>query len=896
MPDTLSLQGKVAMVTGSGRENGIGAGIALALARNGASVAVHHVSDSVKERAAHLCEALKEAGGQAIVLQGPVDTLAGARQLVSKTLEGFNTDHIDILVNNAGIACLCPITEVPNEHELSHLLHVNILGPFYMVNSVLPHMPRGGRIINISSTNAKRGNINVSTYAASKAALDNLTWTWADELGKSRGITVNSIAPGPVPTDLYPKGRERELMEVEVALTRAEDRAGTKEDIGDAVLLLVSEKSRWITGQYISNSEPVQRQKTISIVVNRPNMASPAWDVEPLEIFDARQSLRIGAYDLAEAAIRRLPESLAAADDAILIQLEICNAKGDYLTMKKYVSQLLSQDVARPPAVMELLQLCLTRCRMMTEMAMSDYIASGVDTWDRFLKDVNLESCDKTTLFLEAEFHRGMHACIHFIYNNKKASQRPRDTDFGTETLEDYPLPLLRQDAAVRLTTVVRRLLNYNDPHAALGIYTVLVGWYSLDEVDSGKLLEEILNHGIPDSLLAARIYIQHATATAKRGTFEIARTLLTEAKSAVAFLGPSEYTNEIRMIEAKMGFIAIGSLGALSGPLGSAVIEGEYVSMVQEFLLAGHYSLAANAVTEYMACIDYIPQPERVNEILDLTETLGATSGNNAYMWTVRLIALGSAPLQGQIALGHRSIWCQTYLSNYSETGAWEISRRFALHYSLYYHKIGDLNQQLCWAMAAADYDARITNDPYERLSSMHQTFMIMIRRLNLLPEEEHEGFELEDVQQYGIDAFEACEAAGFKDLASSFLERLSQVGIVPETLLGASQDNLAPVLTPLGEPKNLDANELLTLYVKQRNLLDRCLDYNCAEQAFEVIDQFNAYIDPILDVLRHGTDLNLRAGDFAMVRNAMLVRLARGILRVDRSVREERGLGHAA
>lgn len=97
MPDTLSLEGKVAIVTGSDRENGIGAGIALALARNGASVAVHYLSDSVKDRAAQVCETLKKAGGQAIAVQTPLETLEGARLLVSKTLEGFNTDHIDIL-------------------------------------------------------------------------------------------------------------------------------------------------------------------------------------------------------------------------------------------------------------------------------------------------------------------------------------------------------------------------------------------------------------------------------------------------------------------------------------------------------------------------------------------------------------------------------------------------------------------------------------------------------------------------------------------------------------------------------------------------------------------------------------------------------------------------------
>ncbi|PCD24677.1 hypothetical protein BFJ63_vAg11049 [Fusarium oxysporum f. sp. narcissi] len=269
MPDTLTLQGKVAIVTGSGRENGIGAGIALALARNGASVVVNYVSDSSKHRAENVCTTLREAGGKAIAIQASVDTIEGAKHLVNKTLEGFETDHIDILgellvqtlpseltavVNNAATVFFCSITDEPNVEQLTKVFQLNVLGAFYMVHYVIAHMPPGGRIINISSTNAKRGNVFASSYAASKAALDNLTWTWAGELGRSKGITVNSVAPGPVRTEIYPKGREDELMKWEVDITRAADRPGTPEDIGDAVLLLVQEKSRWITGQYIGVS------------------------------------------------------------------------------------------------------------------------------------------------------------------------------------------------------------------------------------------------------------------------------------------------------------------------------------------------------------------------------------------------------------------------------------------------------------------------------------------------------------------------------------------------------------------------------------------------------------------------------------------------------------------
>lgn len=174
-------------------------------------------------------------------------------------------------MNNAGTAVISPIFGEPDTEQLAKMFQLNVLGPFYMVNSAVPHMPRGGRIINISSTNSKRGYPYISAYGASKAALDNLTWTWAEEasltaasqigpfadspqLGRSRGITVNSVAPGPVSTDIYPEGKEEEFMAAELAVTRAENRPGTTADIGDAVLLLASEKSRWITGQYISVS------------------------------------------------------------------------------------------------------------------------------------------------------------------------------------------------------------------------------------------------------------------------------------------------------------------------------------------------------------------------------------------------------------------------------------------------------------------------------------------------------------------------------------------------------------------------------------------------------------------------------------------------------------------
>jgi len=258
-PDTLSLAGKVAIVTGSSRENGIGAAIALALGRNGASVAVTYATPSSEKRAEAVAESIRTLGGKAIVVVGDLKTEEGAEKIVQETIKAFG-EHIDILVNNAGFGSYHSSLKISKE-ELDHFFQLNVYSAVYMTQRVVPHMSKGGRIINISSISAKIGMGGMPIYGATKAALDSLTYAWAQEFGKSHGITVNSIAPGPVPTDAT-----NELVELQalapfiLQLTRAEDRFGTTQDIADATLLLVSEKGRWITGQHISVSGGITGQ------------------------------------------------------------------------------------------------------------------------------------------------------------------------------------------------------------------------------------------------------------------------------------------------------------------------------------------------------------------------------------------------------------------------------------------------------------------------------------------------------------------------------------------------------------------------------------------------------------------------------------------------------------
>ncbi|KAK5168287.1 uncharacterized protein LTR77_006856 [Saxophila tyrrhenica] len=235
-PDTLSLAGKTALVTGSGRETGIGAGIARALARNGVAAAIHYVSKDSKARAENVAADIsKEFGTKATVVQGGVESYDTAKDMVEQILKELGVDHIDILVN--------------------------VFGVIYMTQAVVGvgRMPEGGRIVNVGSI-ASKVLVPPPIYSTTKAAMDALTTLWAGELGKSRGITVNTLAPGPVPTDMStaylvaPDGSPTDLQRSMYAQTRAADRLGSVEDVADATLLLVSDKSRWITAQYISVS------------------------------------------------------------------------------------------------------------------------------------------------------------------------------------------------------------------------------------------------------------------------------------------------------------------------------------------------------------------------------------------------------------------------------------------------------------------------------------------------------------------------------------------------------------------------------------------------------------------------------------------------------------------
>jgi 3-oxoacyl-[acyl-carrier protein] reductase len=236
------LAGKTALVTGASR--GIGRSIAERLAREGALVAVHYGSN--EQAARDTVAAIEKADGAAFPIGTRLGTPGDAKTLWAAF--DADADGVDIIVNNAGIAVYAPIGAVTDQ-DFDEVFAVNAKAPFFILQHGLSRLRDNGRIINISSGAARIAVPMTIAYSMTKGALNVLTHTLALELGP-RGITVNSVAPGVVDTDLTfwladPKMREQATAMS--ALQRVADPA----DIADVVAFLASPDARSITGQTI---------------------------------------------------------------------------------------------------------------------------------------------------------------------------------------------------------------------------------------------------------------------------------------------------------------------------------------------------------------------------------------------------------------------------------------------------------------------------------------------------------------------------------------------------------------------------------------------------------------------------------------------------------------------
>jgi NAD(P)-dependent dehydrogenase (short-subunit alcohol dehydrogenase family) len=248
-----SAEKKIAIITGGSR--GLGKNTAIHLARKGVDVIVTYRSE---QAAANTVVAeIAQLGGKAVALQldvGNSKSFAAFAENIRATLRThWHRDSFDYLVNNAGIGLHASFVET-TEAQFDELVNIHLKGTFFLTQSLLPLIADGGRIVNLSSGLARFAFPGASAYAAMKGAIEVLTRYLAKELG-TRGIAVNTVAPGAIETDL--NGglvRDNAQINAQVGAQTALGRAGVPDDIGGVIASLLSEENRWINGQRIEAS------------------------------------------------------------------------------------------------------------------------------------------------------------------------------------------------------------------------------------------------------------------------------------------------------------------------------------------------------------------------------------------------------------------------------------------------------------------------------------------------------------------------------------------------------------------------------------------------------------------------------------------------------------------
>jgi len=235
---------KVALVTGGSR--GIGAGIVKRLAKEGANVAFTYVNSAEKANA--LVKEAEAYGVSVLAIQADSADINAIKAAVQTTVEKFG--KIDILVNSAGVFITGQVDDPSADiSSFDRQLDINVKGVIAAVRAAIPYIPNGGRIISIGSTGAHRSPYpGIGDYVATKAAVAAYTRGWSRDLG-AKGITVNTIQPGLIDTDMNPaEGEFSATMLQAVALGHY----GKPEDVAGTVSFLASEDGRYITGSVIN--------------------------------------------------------------------------------------------------------------------------------------------------------------------------------------------------------------------------------------------------------------------------------------------------------------------------------------------------------------------------------------------------------------------------------------------------------------------------------------------------------------------------------------------------------------------------------------------------------------------------------------------------------------------
>jgi 3-oxoacyl-[acyl-carrier protein] reductase len=238
------LAGKVAVVTGASK--GIGAGIAKALAAEGAAVVVNYASS--KAGADSVVASIRAAGGKAVAVRGDVSKAAEAKGIIDAAIESYG--KLDILVNNSGIYEFAPISDV-TEESFHRQFNVNVLGLILTTQAAAKHLGEGASIINVGSAVSRITPPNSAVYTGTKAAIDGITGVLARELGPKR-IRVNSLNPGVVETEgTRSAGFIGSDFEKNAAAQASLGRTGQPGDIASVAVFLASADSGWMTGEQL---------------------------------------------------------------------------------------------------------------------------------------------------------------------------------------------------------------------------------------------------------------------------------------------------------------------------------------------------------------------------------------------------------------------------------------------------------------------------------------------------------------------------------------------------------------------------------------------------------------------------------------------------------------------
>ncbi|MBV8654027.1 MAG: SDR family oxidoreductase [Alphaproteobacteria bacterium] len=236
----MTQENKVAIVTGASR--GIGAAVAQRLAKDGFTVVINYSGDTASAEA--LARKIETGGGRAITAKADISDPAAVRRLFDAAEAAFG--GVDVLVNNAGIMGVAKVADTDDASFDRHIA-INLKGTFNTLREASTRLRQGGRVVNFSSSVIGLYQPAYAVYAATKAAVEAMTKIVAKEL-RGRGITVNAIAPGPVGTELFFKGKNPQEVDHYAKLSPLE-RLGTPEDIAAAVAFLAGPDGGWINGQ-----------------------------------------------------------------------------------------------------------------------------------------------------------------------------------------------------------------------------------------------------------------------------------------------------------------------------------------------------------------------------------------------------------------------------------------------------------------------------------------------------------------------------------------------------------------------------------------------------------------------------------------------------------------------